>query len=352
MIKFVLYFRNQFRKHSITEGGGVENVSGNSTQPEADRQRQEEVMWQESADGEWRRGSLQEAVRAIEASAEIDPDRGAIIKLLSDVPLAGGITVSESLLRLTVTSYDSSHPYTIKNTAQDTDDKAEKGRIFTVKAGQLFLRDIILDGGRKEGVTACHPLVCVNGQRAFLIMHEGAVLQNAENASRNLCGGGVNIRRGQVFIYDGAKIMHCKAWHGGGIEVNSNSVYMQAVLGMAGGSIEDCEADDGGGVYVNSGMFQMRGGGITGNRATKEDIDTRTGGGGIYVAGQSKVAAVRIVEGRITGNKAPLSNGGGILVQGGYTLLQIEGGTLEGNTANRFDNFYMEGDAPTMLSSK
>ncbi len=314
-------------------------MSGNSTQPEAEpqsqaeaKQSQAEAKWQESANGEWKRGSLQEAVKAIETSGEIDPDRGAIIVLLSDVSLTSGITICKSI-RITITSYDSNHPYTIKNTAQDTDGKAENGRIFTVKAGQLFLQDIVVDGGRNEKVTACHPLICVNGQRAFLIMHDGAVLQNAENVSKSLCGGGINIRRGQVFIYDGAKIMHCKARHGGGIEVNSNSVYMQAVLGMAGGSIEYCEADDGGGVYVNSGMFQMRGGEITGNCAAKEDSDMRTGGGGVYVAGQSKVAAVRIVGGKIIGNKAPQSNGGGICVQGGYALLQIEGGILERNTA-------------------
>ncbi len=314
-------------------------MSGNSTQPEAEpqskaeaKQSQAEAKWQESVGGEWKRGSLQEAVKAIEASGKVDPDRGAIIVLLSDALLTSGITICKSI-RIMITSYASNHPYTIKNTAQDTDGMAENGRIFTVKAGQLFLRDIILDGGRNEKVTACHPLICVNGQRAFLIMHDGAVLQNAENVSKSFCGGGINIRRGQVFIYDGAKVMHCKAKHGGGIEVNSNSVYMQAVLGMAGGSIEHCEADNGGGVYVNSGMFQMRGGEITDNRAAKEDGDMSTGGGGIYVAGQSKVAAVRIVDGKIIGNEAPLSNGGGILVQGGYALLQIEGGILERNTA-------------------
>ncbi len=318
----------------ITLSKEQESVSGNSTQPdkpelsaqesvasEAALQSQPEAVWQ-GADGTWQTGSLQEAVGKVYSG-------GGII-LLSDVELTNGITISKNI---TITSNDPANPCTIKNTSQDTDDRKSSGRIFTVKAGTVFLQDVILDGGRDEGVKAFHPLICVAGQYVVLRMLDGTVLQNAENVSQSICGGGIGIRAGQVYMYgsedDGAKIMNCKARHGGGIEVNGT----QAAFGLAGGSIENCEADDGGGVYVNIGMFQMMGGKIAGNCATKEDTGgNRTGGGGIYVAGESKDAAVRIVDGMIIGNTAR-SNGGGILVQGGHTLLQIEGGTLKRNTA-------------------
>lgn len=275
-----------------------------------------EAMWQ--TEQGWVQGSFVEAV------SKASPD-GTVV-LLSDVMLTDGVTISKPVI---ITSADPAHPRTIKNLAEDKDDKQNYGRIFTVNGGELGLEGVILDGGRKDGITAYHPLICVNGNRAVVRMLEGAVLQNAENRSQSLCGGGINIRTGQCIMHDGSGITHCKARHGGGIEVNG----AKAMLGMAGGVIDDCEADNGGGVYVNIGMFQMRGGEIKNCRATKEDAGAmRTGGGGIYIAGEKNVAAVLIGNGRITDNSA-VSNGGGILVQGGYTLLQMEGGTLENNTA-------------------
>ncbi len=302
-----------------------------SVASEAALQSQPEAMWQEQRGGEWMYGSLQEAVGKVYS--------GGKIILQSDVSLTSEITISRGInTQMRIISPDSKHPYTIKNTSQDTDDRKNSGRIFTVTAGAVFLQDIILDGGRNEGVTAFHPLICLAGQNAVLIMCDGAVLQNAENVAQSFCGGGINIRQGRAFMYDGVngggKIMNCKARHGGGIEVNCNvDDYRYASFAMTGGSIENCEADDGGGVYVNIGMFQMERGKIEGNRATKEDTGVnRTGGGGIYMAGEAGVAAVRIAKkGKIIGNTG--SNGGGILVDGAYAQLYVEGGSVEGNTA-------------------
>ncbi len=290
---------------------------------EQGKQRQgKEAMWQ-NQQNQWVQGSFTEAI----ANAS---DKGTVV-VLSDVMLTEVITISKSVV---ITSYDENAPCTIKTMAQDTDDSQSKGRIFTVTGGELRLQDIILDGGKTNGASGYHPLVCVNGSYAILRMIDGAVLQNGENKSQSMCGGGVNIRKGQLFMYEGSKILNCKARHGGGVEVNSSGRYQQAMFGMAGGSIDGCEADCGGGVYVNIGMFQMMGGEITGNSAVKEDDGSqRTGGGGIYVAGTglSTPGAVLINGGRLTGNKG--ANGGGILVQSGYSLLQMQSGTLEGNTA-------------------
>ncbi len=134
-------------------------------------------------------------------------------------------------------------------------------------------------------------------------------------------------------MYDGCKITDCKAADGGGVEVNSrNRDYRYAIFGMAGGSIENCEATrNGGGVYVNIGQFIMQGGKISGNTATNDEYDY--GGGGIYASGDRFLAAVRIMGGEISDNTA-VSNGGGTLVNGGYALLQTEGGIFERNTAN------------------
>lgn len=279
-----------------------------------------EALWQAQEGGEWQQGTLAEAV------AGVYP--GGTVTLLSDVLLTDGITVSRSVL---ITSKNTNQPCTIKNTSGDTDDRTSRGRIFTVNGGPLTLENVILDGGRNEGITGYHPLICVTD--VGMILRDGAILQNAENASQSICGGGINIRKGQVLMYDGSKIAGCKAKHGGGIEVNSVGAYNTAMFGMAGGSIESCEADNGGGVYINIGIFQMQDGTITGNRSTREDTGSmRTGGGGIYVAGERKVAAALIGNGKVTNNTA-VSSGGGILIQGQNALLQMQGGLLEGNSA-------------------
>lgn len=299
-----------------------EEVTLDHAEPEEEPepQSQREAMWQAQAGGEWLQGSFVEAVAGVYS--------GGTVVLLSDILLTDGITVSKSVF---ITSNDTDRPCIIKNISQDTDDKVSRGRIFTVNGGPVTLENVILDGGRNEGITGYHPLICVTD--VGMMLRDGAVLQNAENTSQSICGGGINIRKGQVFMYDGSKIANCKARHGGGIEVNSIAAYNTAVLGMAGGSIESCEADNGGGVYINMGMFQMQGGAITGNRATKEDTGSmRTGGGGIYVAGESKVAAVLIGGGKVADNTA-VSSGGAVLIQGSNALLQMQGGLLEENRA-------------------
>ena len=289
---------------------------------DSNQQTQYEAAWANENDG-WTYGSFTDAVENV-------VQNGTVV-LLSDVSLSAGITVSKPM---TIFSADSESPFTIKNhTMNDTDDRHDLGRIFTYTgSGDFVLQDIILDGGKNNGVFAYHPLICVSGDGS-LRMLEGAVLQNAENKSESLGGGGINIRAGQLYMYDRSKITGCKAVDGGGVEVNSkNTDYRYAVFGMAGGSIENCEATkNGGGVYVNIGQVIMQNGKITGNIATNNEYDC--GGGGIYVSGERYPAAARITGGEISDNTA-MSNGGGILVNGGYALLQTEGGVFERNTAN------------------
>lgn len=278
-----------------------------------------EAAWYNES-GELTYGSFAQAIANVST--------GGTVILRSDIELAAGITVSKPMY---ITSWDENAPCTIKNKAADSDSKSETGRIFTVNGCELRLQHIILDGGREEGAFSYHPLVCIGGG-GVLRMLEGAVLQNAENKSESMCGGGVNIRYGAFYMYDGSLITGCKSRHGGGIDVNSkNKTPAGAMFGMAGGSIENCTADCGGGVYVNIGQFQMAGGKITGNEAVRSGYNS--GGGGIYVAGERYTAAVRITGGEISGNTAAYT-GGGVLVNGGYTLLQIDGGCFENNRAN------------------
>lgn len=322
---------SDFEKVSTVSGNGagMEMLTKEETSKDISRVG-EQAVWQ-GTDGQLHDGSFQDAVENVCS--------GGTIALLTDVSVEGTTVISKNI---SITSYDSDRICTIKNITPDIADRSEVGRIFTVNGAELRLSNIVLDGGRNEGVVGYHPLICVNsveeGKQLWLgvvRLLPGAVLQNAENADESVSGGAINIRQGQVLMYEGAVITHCKAKDGGGIEINSKGTYGQAMFGMAGGSIKECEAKRGGGIHVNIGQFQMLGGEISGNRAaTGEDNETentRNGGGGIYIEGgyyAAEAGAMRLVDGRITGNEG--CNGGGILLGGARALLQMEGGTVGG----------------------
>ncbi len=303
-----------------------ESVSSNGAEPNVvlaenkERQNQDEAAWTNTQGG-LSYGSLSEAIENV-------GDRGTVV-LLSDISLTDPITVSKSMI---ITSWDPNAPCTIKKAAADAEDEEKRGTILTVSGCQLILQDIILDGGKNERLTVYHPMICVTGG-GFLVMLEGAVLQNAENKSQSLCGGGVNVKSGQCNMYDGSVITGCKATLGGGVEVNSGDRTNGAVFYMAGGSINNCSANGGGGIYVNIGMFRIEGGEITSNRALSND--DAYGGGGILAAGgsdSSKVGAVFVAGGKITGNTAQ-SQGGGAMLNGVYSQIQMTGGIIEKNNA-------------------
>lgn len=315
---------SDFEKVSTVSGNGagMEMLMKEETSKDISRVG-EQAVWQ-GTDGQLHDGSFQDAVENVCS--------GGTIALLTDVSVEGTTVISKNI---SITSYDSDRICTIKNITSDTADRNDMGRIFTVNAAVLQLSNIILDGGRNEGVVGYHPLISVNsGSGGGVLLGPGAVLQNAENADESLGGGAINIRQGLVLMYDKAVITHCKARMGGAIEINSTGTQTQAMFGMYGGSIEECEAKRGGGIYVNIGQFQMLGGEISGNRATGEDNETenkRNGGGGIYITdgdSATEAGAVRLVDGRITGNEG--CNGGGILLDGARALLWMEGGTVGG----------------------
>lgn len=117
-----------------------------NTEPEEDGtpQGQDEAAWYDKRE-ELFYGSFLEAIENVGS--------GGTVILRSDVSLTEGITVSKSM---TITSWEADAPCTIKNTANDTDDRKEAGRIFTVTGCNLMLSNIILDGGKDEAA-AYHP---------------------------------------------------------------------------------------------------------------------------------------------------------------------------------------------------
>ena len=279
--------------------------------------------------------------------------------LATDVNLDTGITVSSGTVYLCLNGH--------------TLTGASGSSVITVNGGKLILCDCDSFGYGKitGGSTSNGGGVCVNG--GTFTMKSGVISSNT--ASKN--GGGVYVSSSGTFNMSGGTISSNNANGGGdgngggGVYVNGGTftmsggtisgntatyagggvcMYSSGTFNMTGGTISGNQAKHGGGVQVYgdgtftlssngeiktntatinaggvsvSGTFNMKGGTISGNKATSGE------GGGIRVNGGAKVA---VSSGTITGNEA--KDGGGVYVNSNSATLTISGGTISSNKAS------------------
>ena len=232
--------------------------------------------------------------------------------------------------------------------------------------GSLTLKNIVIDGGCKNGATGIATsgdggggsLVTVRGSssaRSSLTVGEGAILRNNVIRVKDMylpeSGGGVFAAYSDVDV-EGGTITGNQAVYGGGI----CAVY-DSMVTMSSGTISDNSAVEahaerntsatqrgysgtGGGVCVWRGAtMYLSGGTISGNKAFNR-------GGGISLGGletfpYDNQSTLTMTGGTISGNTAG-SAGGGLFVQSGiaadagygpatYCVATITGGTFSGN---------------------
>ncbi|MCL2410595.1 MAG: hypothetical protein FWC97_03025, partial [Treponema sp.] len=173
---------------------------------------------------------------------------------------------------------------------------ADTGPIFTVGTGvTLILEDIELVGINNNN----NSLVVLNG--GTLEMRSGSVIRG--NTSDNVATGG-------------------------GVTINANGTF-----NMSGGTISGNTASSnennagGGGVRINHGTFNMSADAvITGNRQLGGvNVSNSLGGGGVRVSGPT--ATFNMLGGTISNNSATRSGGGVRVVAGRF---HISGGTVYG----------------------
>ena len=189
------------------------------------------------------------------------------------------------------------------------------GDMFAVSGGELELKNITIDGGSEEGITANGSIVKVE-KGASLNISEGAVLKNNSAVA---AGGAVN-NSGKA-VMSGGTIENCKTTSrsGGGGVFNASG----AEFTVSGGTISKCEAFSGGGIETE-GTLNITGGTISEN-------SVRGGGGGVHLFGEGTNAAMTMSGGTIEKNTSSEYYGGGIFLWGGS--LDISGGTVKDNTA-------------------
>lgn len=220
----------------------------------------------------------------------------------------------------------------------------------TQNGGGAYLKagDMTVSGGQISQNTAA------NGAGTYLetgnltIKGTGSLLSNT--AADN--GGGAYLEKGTLNL-DNGSIDNNKAKNGGGSYLAGGN------LQVTGGSISTNTAENGGGSYLSGGNLQMNGGSISTNTA-ENGAGTYLSGGKLYISGgntnnniatQNGGAAyvadstVRMFGGNISNNKAT-QNGGGMYVSSINKAADvvIRSGKLTGNKAGISDSTSGEGN--------
>ena len=277
---------------------------------------QEEATYQENENGEWKTGTFTDAIDKVYS--------GGTVKLLKDILLTGTATIQKSM---TIMSDDADNPCKIScNTSEHGYllNVSETGATETYAPATATLKNITIDGGSQNNISATRALIAVNGR---LILEAGATLQNNNNITTNGVGGGICLISGSVEMRKGSRITGNKAEQGGGVAIVNTA---SNVFNMTGGEICNNTATTatpygkgGGGLYQETGTFYMSGGSIQDNTAPL--------GGGIFLTTSNPT--FQLSNGNIIKNNA--NYGGGIYVNS-CNLLEMKGGSVTENVAKQW----------------
>lgn len=173
--------------------------------------------------------------------------------------------------------------------------------------------------------------VCINGD-GRMEMYGGRFCGNLASVR----GGGIFVQKGKLLLKNGSVSENRAARNGGGIEVGTEGVFE-----MRGGFVTGNEAQTGSGGIENLGKFDMYGGTVSENSATEDAGGVYNGGtftmhgGSIrensaeYGGGVCNDSKMTLHDGTVLSNLAQKSGGG---IYNADTLV-INGGTVASNTA-------------------
>lgn len=328
----------------IVPPGGIVNgvvwpAGGMLSKDGTESQTPQQAKYQTVKDGEWLIGSLDAAVRNVYD--------GGTVQLLEDVTLEETLVITKTM---TITSAEEDSVKTITGTNGH-------GYLLCVADADkptLTLKNIVVDGGSENAVTATRALIAVGGkyegqqggsttgqgsveipvtvakyQPGKLVL-ENCVLQNNNNTTENGAGGAVCLISGEVTMNEGTIIQNCKADQGGAVAMANAGTKESNTFTMNGGVMQNNQAVKtaeygygGGAVYMAKGNFTMNGGEIKNNA-------TVLCGGAFYMEHGS--ASFTMTNGTISGNSAKY--GGGIYANG--NSIKLSGGSITGNTASQW----------------
>lgn len=146
-----------------------------------------------------------------------DAEDDDTVYLIRDVVLENVVEISK---KITVTSHtDENAPYQI------TTQTNKHGYLISVADKELILKNIVIDGGSANQLTAQRAMIAVNG--GTLKVQEGTVIRNNKNTVSKGVGGGICVISGNAYI-NGASFENNFGYYGGGIGMVAGECYIQS----------------------------------------------------------------------------------------------------------------------------
>lgn len=243
-----------------------------------------------------------------------------------------------------------------------------RGNKTNANAAGLYVQggDVTLDGteisgntadGNGGGVMVNSTKYTSNGEN---VMKEGSLIFKSGSISDNTAknGGGVLVQgTGSKMTMTGGTVSgnkSVKGGHAGGLYISTNTTF-----DMTGGTVKNnrSTAGEGGGIVGLRSVLTLSGGSVTGNYAFGSGGGIRLMGATLNISGASitgntaKIngggiranrtvdkatnteykSTINMTSGRVSNNSG--TNGGGILLEGKGTVMNLKGGTVSGNTA-------------------
>ena len=236
----------------------------------------------------------------------------------------------------------------------------------------LYSTVVVNEGAQvlnNKAETNCGGIMLV-GKESVLNLNGGVI---SGNTAKN--GAGVLAQTSSTVNMKGGKITGNKASVGGG----GMYISVDTTLNMSGGSVVNNDAENnGGGMVVQRGYAKFTGGTISGNTATtaagayfagaEADLYNisitgniaRKNCGGVLIGAKEytqngvKLTATPVITmhgGSISGNSAPKANAGGVLLQSKGSLFVLKGGSISNNTCTvGGGGIYVSGDAEMQMT--
>ncbi len=220
-----------------------------------------------------------------------------------------------------------------------------KSNFFTVEGSNASLtfaqtgQSLTFDGKTSDGtqVSATGPIIAAS-DGATVMLNNGITLQNNKSSR---AGAAIRLERATLQMYGGLIQNNTftgtsTSDGGGGIYITNSSdgSTLTGSITILGGTISGntCMATSGGGIYAKDASIIMQGGSISGNTSSinKPSNMTSHGGGGVYLNNSTLSVSSPAT---ITNNSAPNACGGGIFNTkvGAVTIYE---GAVTGNTAS------------------
>lgn len=221
------------------------------------------------------------------ATAINEAHDGDTVYLLRDAVISSTVTLSQNI---TIASEDENAP------CQITTKTKKHGYLLNITDKNVTLKNIIVDGGSQNSLTATRAMVAVNG--GTLTIGEGTVIRNNNNTTSQGVGGGICVISGYLYI-NGGRFEGNSAYFGGGVGL------VGGMASIKNSTFSDNYASIGGGICVWEVRYKTAGTLILEGNVTVTNNEAKYYAGGIdcNMNGKISITGYALIENNISGEE-------------------------------------------------